>query len=276
MGVWRGEDLMRLNPLPRRHHRLRELLDAYVDGELSPGELARFESHLATCTGCRAETEQARSVKRTLSGLPAASVPRSFQITPAMVAETKPAAPRQAAAGRLVLARAAAALSLGAFAIAATVSLLSGSGQDASTAASGGVEMYDAASEKRTSGGDEATGAPRENDLAVDGGGTPVVPLAASPLPGGGVSDAGVDPTPVPDRGGITAQDSSDDAATSSAAEDPLPSAGLAAGPGTEISSPYQAEEDGASPSTLAMYALGVIAVATVGSVAFLEISRRR
>lgn len=267
---------MRLNPLRLRHRRLRDLLDAYVDGQLSPAERGRFESHLAACAPCRAETEQAQVVKRTLSGLPAASVPRSFQITPAMIAETRPAVPRQAVAGRLVVARAAAALSVGAFAIAATVSLLSGGDHDASTAAPGGVEMYDGASGKRTSGGDEAGSAPPENDLAIDREGTPVVPLAASPLPGGGVSDAGVDPTPVPDQGVTTTQPSGDDAAASTAAEGPLPPDVHAPGPGSAISSPHQSEDGGLSLSSVAMYVLGAIVLTSLGAVALLEVNRRR
>lgn len=267
---------MRLNPLRRRHARLRESLEAFVDGELSPAEMGRLESHLAACGGCRREVEQTRLLKRTLADLPVAPVPRSFQVTAAMVAEAKPAPLRPAATSRLVVARSAAALSVGALAIAATISLFSGTNQDASTAASGGTEMFESTSEKRTSGGDEASDAPRENDLPIDGSGTPVAPLAASPLPGGGVSDAGVDPTPVPDQAGTAVQDFGDDTAANSAPEDPLPSAGLVAGPGGEVGSPGHGGDDGPSRSVLAMYALGAIALASLAAVALLEVNRRR
>ena len=44
-----------------------ELVTDYLDGALPPAELARFESHVASCDGCRAYLEQIRVTIR-LSG----------------------------------------------------------------------------------------------------------------------------------------------------------------------------------------------------------------
>jgi anti-sigma factor RsiW len=41
-----------------------ELVTDYLEGALSPGERARFEAHLAECSGCRAYLEQMRTTLR--------------------------------------------------------------------------------------------------------------------------------------------------------------------------------------------------------------------
>jgi anti-sigma factor RsiW len=51
-----------------KDHEERELLSAYLDGELSSDEQGRVEAHLASCEGCRAGLEALASVKRVVSG----------------------------------------------------------------------------------------------------------------------------------------------------------------------------------------------------------------
>ena len=77
-----------------RHERLRKNLSAYVDGELSPREIASLESHLSGCDACRAELEDLRAGKAVLSALPSVEAPRSFALTPEMVAGPQPAPQR--------------------------------------------------------------------------------------------------------------------------------------------------------------------------------------
>jgi anti-sigma factor RsiW len=51
-----------------------ELVTDYVEGLLAPAERARFEAHLATCSGCRAYLEQMRQTIALLGSLPEASL----------------------------------------------------------------------------------------------------------------------------------------------------------------------------------------------------------
>lgn len=46
-----------------------ELVTAYLDGALTPAERLRFDSHLATCEGCRAYVEQFRTTIRLTGAL---------------------------------------------------------------------------------------------------------------------------------------------------------------------------------------------------------------
>lgn len=46
-----------------------ELVTDYLEDVLEPGELARFESHIARCGGCTAYLEQFRRVIRVLGTL---------------------------------------------------------------------------------------------------------------------------------------------------------------------------------------------------------------
>lgn len=52
-------------------------LDAYLDGELSPTELARAEQHLAVCAECRALLAQRRKLLSLLQDAPQAQLVRS-------------------------------------------------------------------------------------------------------------------------------------------------------------------------------------------------------
>jgi predicted anti-sigma-YlaC factor YlaD len=46
-----------------------ELITDYMEGRLSPTKHARFEAHLAECSGCRVYLDQMRSTLRVLGAL---------------------------------------------------------------------------------------------------------------------------------------------------------------------------------------------------------------
>lgn len=72
------------------HRRWQEAASAYVDHELGDGALRRFESHLGGCPDCRKQVEGLRQAKALIAGLPEVAAPRSFRLTPAMLAEAAP------------------------------------------------------------------------------------------------------------------------------------------------------------------------------------------
>ena len=51
-----------------------ELVTDYLEGCLAPAERARFEEHLATCSGCQTYLEQMRVTLRALGQVPAPTV----------------------------------------------------------------------------------------------------------------------------------------------------------------------------------------------------------
>jgi len=51
-----------------------ELVTAYLEGCLATAERARFEEHLATCSGCRTYLEQMRMTLRALGHGPEPSI----------------------------------------------------------------------------------------------------------------------------------------------------------------------------------------------------------
>jgi hypothetical protein len=62
------------------HRRIREMLSLYIDGELSSGDRARFEEHLAECDDCTWELETLRQTVDLMGQLPKVPVPRAFTI----------------------------------------------------------------------------------------------------------------------------------------------------------------------------------------------------
>jgi anti-sigma factor RsiW len=52
-----------------------ELVTAYLEGELTAGERARFEAHLAGCPDCPTYLDQMRATVRALAGVDAGDVP---------------------------------------------------------------------------------------------------------------------------------------------------------------------------------------------------------
>lgn len=90
-------------PFPRRHVRWLDEISAHIDGELRGSVRERFEAHLVGCTLCRARVDQLREVRLLVSGLPEVAAPRSFRLTPAMVAATAKVAPVRAPRPRFAL-----------------------------------------------------------------------------------------------------------------------------------------------------------------------------
>ena len=76
--------------LLNRHSRLRGLISAYVDGQVTESERSRVEAHLAGCDQCRSELEGLRATVSLLRALPELPVPRSFALheAPARVTST--------------------------------------------------------------------------------------------------------------------------------------------------------------------------------------------
>ena len=54
------------------------LLDLYVDGELSPEEMARVQAHLDACPGCRAYVDDALAIRAAFPDLEETEVPEGF------------------------------------------------------------------------------------------------------------------------------------------------------------------------------------------------------
>ncbi len=74
-----------------RHARWERDIDAYVDAELPEPQRALFASHLAGCDICGELVAEASALKRMLSEeLTEQPVPRSFRLTPAMLADAAP------------------------------------------------------------------------------------------------------------------------------------------------------------------------------------------
>ncbi|MCH8206271.1 MAG: zf-HC2 domain-containing protein [Chloroflexi bacterium] len=73
-----------------RHSRLRGLISAYVDGQVTESERSRVEAHLAGCEPCRSDLESLRTTVSLLRALPELRVPRSFALheAPARVTPT--------------------------------------------------------------------------------------------------------------------------------------------------------------------------------------------
>ena len=66
-----------------RHGRLRELLSAYIDGQVSASEASRVQKHLAACAECRRELEALRATVSLLRSLPQVQPSRSFALAEA-------------------------------------------------------------------------------------------------------------------------------------------------------------------------------------------------
>ncbi len=78
------------------HHRVSQLLSAYLDRELGPAETAAVQEHLLDCASCRAAYEGLRTTKELLGELPVAEPPAGF-----WAAVRAPWLDRRAAAARI-------------------------------------------------------------------------------------------------------------------------------------------------------------------------------
>jgi anti-sigma factor (TIGR02949 family) len=87
-----------------------DLLEPYLDGELTGEEEARLRGHLAACTACAAELALARRVQRELRALPQPDVPPELmaRVLQAGRGEVVPFRPRRPRTSRLRIAAAAA------------------------------------------------------------------------------------------------------------------------------------------------------------------------
>ena len=65
------------------HHKIRENLSSYVDGEVTEAERLQVERHLETCADCRAEADSLRSLVGLLRRMPEIEPPRSFALAEA-------------------------------------------------------------------------------------------------------------------------------------------------------------------------------------------------
>lgn len=68
------------------HQCVKEMLSAYLDGELSSKEQARVEKHLAQCADCAQNLRTLRQTVALLGQLPPVAVPRAFTVRPAQAA----------------------------------------------------------------------------------------------------------------------------------------------------------------------------------------------
>lgn len=62
-----------------------ELLSAYLDAQVTPGERRRIEAHLAECAACRHELAALRQTVTLLQALPRIAVPRAFTLAQTQV-----------------------------------------------------------------------------------------------------------------------------------------------------------------------------------------------
>ena len=69
-----GDDTMTTRADELACNELVELVTAYLEGYLGTAERARFEVHLATCSGCRTYLEQMRMTLRALGHGPEPSI----------------------------------------------------------------------------------------------------------------------------------------------------------------------------------------------------------
>lgn len=59
-------------------HRIEHQLSAYLDGELTPGEMEDVRLHLTECASCQSELEDLRATKRLLGRLVQPGLPQRF------------------------------------------------------------------------------------------------------------------------------------------------------------------------------------------------------
>lgn len=256
-----------------RHSSFLAQADAYADGELRATDRDRFEAHLASCERCRAAVQSARELKAVVRRLPEATAPRSFRITPALLA----AQPERSVAATartplyLGIARATAGLAVFAFAGAFVLNVVGGSGSDGDADTAGALRetSFEAAA-------DSAGGAPATNDLGSSEPSAQVsVTPQIAPAATGGASGSSFE-TP-PSAGQTPAANRS---SSETVPPDQVPVAPLAEDDdGDEAISAigYDAsataeEDDGASAITVG---LGVLAATAVAGLAAIEITRR-
>ncbi len=66
-------------------HYSSDQIAAYLVGQMSPHQQARFEQHLAGCSSCQHQVEELRAIQSLLNELPAPRPPRNFTLPPQAV-----------------------------------------------------------------------------------------------------------------------------------------------------------------------------------------------
>ena len=81
------------------------LLDLYVDGELSPEEMARVQAHLGACPGCQAYVDDALAIRAAFPDVEETEVPEGFSdgVMAVIRAEAAPQRKRKAPWFKVVL-----------------------------------------------------------------------------------------------------------------------------------------------------------------------------
>lgn len=107
---------MRFPKIFRRNDRWARQVDAYVDRRLTPVERELLEVRVEESESVREMLRQTQGLKASLGEMPELDVPRSFALTPAMVAEPAPK-PSRAPAVTMRLAQATSFAAVAAFGI---------------------------------------------------------------------------------------------------------------------------------------------------------------
>ena len=173
-----------------RHAVFSDNVDAFVDGELRGAQLTRFQAHLGHCRRCSTAVAEAKIVKSSFNAAPRRAVPRSFALTPEMVAERPARQAQNSASPRFLgLARVAAAVSVAAFLSVFVVSVLNQAEEGSNTTASPLSERNSAP----VAAEDSAGGAPAPSTSQASSGYSAASPtVVLVPATSGGVTGAGV------------------------------------------------------------------------------------
>ncbi|MGE5595818.1 MAG: anti-sigma factor family protein [Hyphomicrobiales bacterium] len=169
---------------PRGHGRWQQDAHAYADDELSGRERRAFEAHLRECSKCQAELGEIRRLKSALTALPEIDAPRSFRLTPDMVAAKPdraavPVRPRQPA-WVMRAAQVTAGIAIVGLAVAATVDVLSGSDDGGNDRASDTITTMSAEAPAAAAG---ASGSVADNSAGSTANATPETKDAVGTAP---------------------------------------------------------------------------------------------
>ncbi|MBI5947918.1 MAG: zf-HC2 domain-containing protein [Chloroflexi bacterium] len=249
------------------HGRWRERASAFADGELRPRDRERFAAHLGRCADCAALVDDLRLLKAAVGSLPATEAPRSFRLTPAMLAQPVAAAPALGERRPVVVARrvsqfasATAVVALAVVGLSA-VDLGNGSGGDDS----GGKAL---ASRDAAAGAAESGGQAAANPVAG------ASPQATKTLPGlGGVAvgSSGLSATPTE---AVPPEVKAQDTASRDGPIPPSTSAQYGTGGDNSGSRALESPDDGGSPWRLPV-AIGLAAVACIAGGSAWALRRR-
>lgn len=178
----------------RRHGRWADSANAYIDDELSPCELARFERHLRGCGRCKTAVAAARETKALLAAMPAVRAPRSFALTPAMLAEPVVRQPVRGQPIALRLAQAATAIAVVGLATVVSIDLTSGGSGPAQPLAASQESVAGRVSGTAATPAHTPTVAPSPESASP----APTTTVPVAPPPVSGVGAQGLSPSVSP------------------------------------------------------------------------------